>query len=402
MANHIVTVQKDAESDVITVLPSTRTQIVRGDTVTFQASSSIWGPGTVTLSNFLSGVWTNSANGSLGAGGSFVRTVKSDATLGNGFVLASQSGYTSDDFDYEVLDILDATPDAFSLGPDASNQEPNVSYFYTDMVVISGVNTTVSVSVTNGEALVGTGQNGWLASQTAENGLAVRVRYTSAADFGQSKTITLTIGGTSDSLVASTKAGPDTGEIIFADFAAPFDFSDIEAFFGHDGLPNDLDLFLRGGGYVPDIVENAGVPTSPPIEMGDLIGSATTLYFEDIPGGKSDERNTTSSPATMVVTWTMGTDWNLGFGLNMNDVAEKRYSFTVDTWPFGRSASDVTMPFGSTSWGLTNNSVSLEADGFQGQEGDFTGTLTIEVRHPTDPAKIESVTVGWSLSYYGV
>jgi hypothetical protein len=46
--------------------------------------------------------------------------------------------------------------------------------------------------------------------------------------------------------------------------------SDIVAEFGG---PGDLLSYLRGGAYVPDVPQNAGVPTAPPISMLNLLGA---------------------------------------------------------------------------------------------------------------------------------
>lgn len=64
-------------------------------------------------------------------------------------------------------------------------------------------------------------------------------------------------------------AVPTSGAVSLADIRREFGAS--------AGTP--LHAFVRGGSYVPDISENSGVPTSPPISIDDLRGAraAATL-----------------------------------------------------------------------------------------------------------------------------
>ena len=58
----------------------------------------------------------------------------------------------------------------------------------------------------------------------------------------------------------------------------PISLGDVYAEYGApNGTP--LGAFVRGGAWVPDSAQNAGVPTSKPISLGDLLGSANETVF---------------------------------------------------------------------------------------------------------------------------
>ena len=57
---------------------------------------------------------------------------------------------------------------------------------------------------------------------------------------------------------------------VYAEFSAP------------NGTP--LGSFVRNGAFVPDYPENAGVPTSKPISLGDMLGAAAGTSFTMVAG----------------------------------------------------------------------------------------------------------------------
>ena len=72
----------------------------------------------------------------------------------------------------------------------------------------------------------------------------------------------------------------------------PIAMTDIEAeFLAPSGTP--LSAFVRGGAFVPDSGANAGVPTSKPIAMTDLLGAANvqeeTIALTSASGGTGRE-----------------------------------------------------------------------------------------------------------------
>ncbi len=59
----------------------------------------------------------------------------------------------------------------------------------------------------------------------------------------------------------------------------PISLGDVEAeFSAPTGTP--LGSFLRGGAFVADTASNAGVPTSKPISLGDLLGASKFEFVE--------------------------------------------------------------------------------------------------------------------------
>jgi hypothetical protein len=99
----------------------------------------------------------------------------------------------------------DAAPAAFSFTD--QTDVATSTLMTSNTITVSGINTSASISVSNGEYQIGS--NGWTsATGTVVSGDTVTVRHTSSANFSSSVDTVLTIGGVSDTFSSTTMAAP--------------------------------------------------------------------------------------------------------------------------------------------------------------------------------------------------
>lgn len=82
---------------------------------------------------------------------------------------------------------------------------------------------------------------------------------------------------------------------------------DIQAEFGGASAPSELQNYYRGGGLVPDVSQNAGVPTSGVIGLQDFYG-ATNAVYQAI--GGSGFTNNDGGSGAKIVQYTLRYDSN--------------------------------------------------------------------------------------------
>jgi sugar lactone lactonase YvrE len=100
----------------------------------------------------------------------------------------------------------DSTPDAITFTPQTS--VPLTTQLVSNSATITGINTTVAISVAGGDYSVNGGAY-TSAAGTVKNGDAVTVRQTSASTFATTTTATLTVGTVSAPFAVTTKASAD-------------------------------------------------------------------------------------------------------------------------------------------------------------------------------------------------
>ena len=96
----------------------------------------------------------------------------------------------------------DTTPDSFSFT--ARNNVDPATEVTSNAITVRGINTTVSISVTNGALVV---DGAAFSGNTVSSGQTVAVKVTSSSTFGQRVTATVTIGTRSADFVVTTRAG---------------------------------------------------------------------------------------------------------------------------------------------------------------------------------------------------
>ncbi len=71
------------------------------------------------------------------------------------------------------------------------------------------------------------------------------------------------------------------------------------------GAPSNTHLgaFVRGGAYVPDTTQNAGVPSGLPISLGDLLGASayTNISISSQPSSKTQNHTSPPRPANEAI-----------------------------------------------------------------------------------------------------
>lgn len=169
---------------------------------------------------------TGSSGASVDAGGSALSgtyaTSKSVTSSGSGQILVSARVLASStpgtnttctvsvggqSATYTVTTVgADTTPDPFSFDSQ-SGVNPNTLVQSGNIITVSGLNTTTTLSVTNGEYSLDGGVNYTTASNTnIVNGSTVRARHTTPNLFSATKTTEINIGGVIGSFTTTTRA----------------------------------------------------------------------------------------------------------------------------------------------------------------------------------------------------
>lgn len=232
------------------------------------------------------------------------------------------------------VSVADTTPDGFAIGPVYSNMDLNVLCI-SNQIVVSGLGIAVTATISGGGAYFKLNdQPTPYTSATVANGTRIKVYMPSPSGYGQSNVCYLTVGSMVRSwAVYSTSFDPQNGNKIYlGKNTPPLGLGEIINFFGgpYDIFPpaKNLGAYLKGGGYVPPINENAGVPTAAPLNLSQLLGSYHSLYLRGQPAPQEifiDSRWDGGNTITVD-----GVGWEtLGYG-NIRNACQYRYTFTKD------------------------------------------------------------------------
>jgi hypothetical protein len=292
----------------------------------------------------------------------------------------------------------------FSIGSNISGAAKS-SYFYRNFTV-SGASATFSTSTSGTGATTELSSDGstWGSTVVRGNGQVVYIRLkASSADSATSTHTVSASGGGSDSMSITTAAAPVTapaGTLIpLGITSGAIDLNTLRNFFGNPTYNSNTismsDLY-RGGNLVPNITQNAGVPTSGTIDLADLYGAHTQLTIDKHPSFKSIFIPYGQSAGTAVLNWTMSTsptgqgDVDTGYKA-LKFVSEFRWVFdVVDTsgnvpnlavleWGGVNYASQATSFPYTTPWHTGLSSLNVEYD-YGVQTGSAAGTARLEVR----------------------
>jgi plastocyanin len=392
--------------------------VAPGDTVQFKWESQTGANPAPTISGFSSSVFTSTAFLNFGSVGQVLsKTVKSNASfITDGVTVAgSYNGVNdSDNINIRVLNPTDNTPDSFNLGSNRTGAPPG-SEFIVSQVFCRGVNVGVTCSISNTSYYRFRVNGGsWrTASQTVYNGDRIELRVTTPTSFSNTQSCTLSMGPTSDSISVTTGNEDSIKFIPFPVTSLPVSLSEIGDFFGQYPVPSSsaafedpfLSHYVRGGDFVPNITENNGLPTAPPISLSQFTsGVGTSFYFETFPQSKGAGANVVSSGQTMVLAWTESIDFKMGYGY-VGERAEYRITlkrYEVGTGSSGNgslSLSGVDYTIGTWSTGGFSISVSLPVSA--GGEGFADGELLMESRVFGDNTTIVEAVIPFSFGWYG-
>ena len=398
----------------ISVSPTTLSNVQDGDEVIFQyiAHYNDAGSGAkgVSVEGFNSAYWTNSSDIIISNPGStqYIKYVKSPPTSYGSetlsFVYDPYNKVVNKTFD--VVNAIDTVPDQFSLGGDATNAYPN-NVYAARSVTVSGINATTPISITNGTYAVGsniTANNFTSNSGTVENGDVVAIRGVAPSTYNTSKDITLNIGGVTDTWrITTMPTAPPTEIIPLGITSGTIKLkADISDFFGYSNI-NLIKLtdYYKGGSYVPNITENANIPSSGTIKLTDFYGAATALYFNQWPSSKQAAVNTGGVSGSMELTWQFPTDMNVAYGVNLYKSCEMRYEIIPD------ADSDpgiyVMTPTGYATYSSLNDHITLKYNYSSNEEAVLKGVVKVYVKHPKDTDGSKVVTAEFSyfmLAFY--
>jgi len=217
-------------------------------------------------------------------------------------------------FSVPVDDYLDAITG--DLGSDIPNYS-TATQWESPAVYVSGVDAGVNVVATVGGTMTskeislnGGGYQSTPITSGLTNGGYVKVRGTTSSNYstGTTLTVTFTAGNTvSDSVTVTTIAQPTSGGglIAFGHATGAIPASDLRNFF--IGIPENtvyaqvpsqvsISQLYKGGTYVPNITENANIPTSGEVQFSDYRNAYSSFSIDSI----------TASKATFVSTYNTG------------------------------------------------------------------------------------------------
>lgn len=395
----------------------TSVSVVRGDTLNFSFLSAepSLAAAAITVSGFNSGVFTSTANLSLGSvGSSGSRVIRSDATIGNTTVTISAPGYPTRTLTVSVTSGVDTTPDDFTLGPGVTGANPGEERL-SSTVNVTGINQAVTASVSAGQ-LMKNGNGQWVTSTTVSAGDRLVVRLNASASYNTTVSTTLTVGSLSRSWSITTANDPGSGEVInFPITALPVKLSDVINFFGGTGLftpAKNLSAYLKGGAYVPNITKNAAIPTILPLKLSQFVGSGTVLYFTKYPQSRMAAISVVGSAQTLELAWAFNGPeaYNpaIGYGFIRNAV-EYRWEIVEDPAfaPDGRVTGITIHPINGTAsqignWNKFNPGITIRSSGPANSELFYSGTITVFVRSLYDITKVISKSFTYRMQYYGV
>jgi hypothetical protein len=414
-----------------------------GDVLQFSCVKAPTDPA-MTIKTFSSAYWTSTADILFTSSGSNSRTVKTNPTLSASSVGVYTGGSLDDVCYFNVISSVDTLPDSIDgdMGANITNANPSQVYEF-DPVTVSGVNTSVTSSVSGASAQQRKSLNGtWVTSDlSVSDGDKVYVRGTAASTYSTGATVTLKIGGNTagtlntdyvqDQITMTTGVDPNTGtKIPFPITSGTISLGDIIDFFGGRSYsaasytrPTDIASYYRNGSYVPNLTtgtpNNSTIPTSGTIEFDDFYSSCTTFYFSVPPNNRFDYVDTSGNNGSGTadvakVVWSLQTgagyfngatqtnNWAMGYGPGMTYNAEYKWEHTAGS-QFGSNVT-FTSPFTSTALGVfsQNNTfleVSISTQHFT--EAQYSGTITLTARHPDYTSYTVQTTFTYTIGFFG-
>lgn len=413
----------------VTYASSFTLNVDTNEVVTFtNASSSIGG---YTLSNLNNFNDNTSFTQTQGAPAIYrtATTVGTDAATFQCYVPGG-GGSKNITINFVIANAVDNTLNSISgaLGADATNISTSTEWVSPEVTVSgvdAGVNVTASVSGTIDSRFISKNNGAWQSTPITNcvNGDTVRVKGTTPSTYTTSKSLTLTLsaGNTvSDTVNITTIAQPTSGGglIPFGHATGSIPMSDMRNFF--IGIPENtvyaqipstvsISQLYKGGSYVPNITENASIPTSGTIAFSNFRNAYTSFSIQSITASKGTVKSTNNSTnTTAILSWYIldnifAEDVTIGYTDNFKSDIEFYVTLQVNSTQ--NPSEPVTLTSETpTTWthidntnrrfGVTKTVVGL----------DFTynyGTMTIYARRAGYTSAIDSATVAWTIQFQG-
>jgi hypothetical protein len=202
---------------------------------------------------------------------------------------------------------------------------------------------------------------------------------------------------------------PETGQLIpFPITALPIKMSDVINFWG--GLYQTYDqpsarnmlAYVRGGLYVPNISANANIPTAAPLKWSDFIGGATSFFLLFSPQYKEVALSTLNNAVNAELTWTVGTDFDVGFGPGMRHNCEYRYADLVEyTSPIHHQGVTLVSQSNPALYNSVNKQLTIQASAPKFTERLYEGRLTVYIRLLWDTSKVITANIYYRIYCFG-
>lgn len=412
MANYTVTISQGYEPGftTFTVSPASRT-IAIGDSLTFRRQDLGGSTQTITVSGFSSSRFTSTAPVTLSSNGA--TGARTSNAIGSNTLTITAPGMPTLYFTVNINSGISSYPDAFSFFS-VSLAQPNMIY-ESSVITISGINTSVSATISGGGSFKINNETNWRTSGTVNDGDKIKLRLTSANAYSAAVATTLTVGGRSGTWTITTAADPEQGEVIaFPYTAGTFNFTDIIDFFGGrtnygNVPPRNLRAYLKGAGLVPNISKNAAIPTSGTLNKRDFLGSGTALYFANRPAGQVAGGMNSFNAITPSVRWEFFGPYaphhpRLGFG-NIALTCEYRFrvaEYTGTDYTTGVSSTISGSVGASYSAWSTKSDIEISTHIPAGVQRFYGGVVYMQVRSSYDPSVILTGSATYSLESTGL
>jgi len=405
--NLYVSYESEGDGRIDVGNPSWLNNLERGDYVRFHEGYG--GNGSIKVYGFGSN-WEGSFSYlSIPYTGYAQARVTSTATSGYTADFAfTKSGATTVQRQYRII-VPDTTPDRFSL-PNSINQNPKTDLLI-GVISVLGINTdtpisfsTISGTRINTRVLVKRGSY-VKSTSSAENGDSVYVYAEAPTGYNESYTARITIGGTYTNFVVSTLTYPYIDqEIPFGHATGAISLkADVAAFFGGEGSASLSEYYKYPGGlHVPSMGQNSSIPTSGTISLSDFRNAYTAFYFIKSPLSKFDSADTTSAAQNLSLVWNKVSDWEIGWGDDLELTSSYMYDFIRDdnetgTVSFGVASGQTE---GGFSTGNTYAVISASSDRYT--EKMYHGRLRIYARNSVSNSTYTIMReISWRLSFYG-
>lgn len=371
-----------------------------GDDVTFTFRNWALSSDTGSITGFDSGDWTNTSSVSgLTNNQSTTKTVLAGSGVDVvNYSTTAPAGSANITFNFSTS--TDTVPDAFSVGADISSANLGTNNFLT-AIEVTGLGSTSNAlaTITNGVTLLNsaTVANATSSAKFVSNGDYIYVWGTASSSYNTPVTVTLDIGGVTDSAVITTKLAPKSpsqGQIIPLGIVSPnaIDMLSLRQFFGRPTEDSDTIAFndlYKGGDLVPNITQNSSVPSSGIISLGNLHGSSTSFYIQTELGYFSDVFKMTSpndSGSVEILTDpNSGGDVEIGYGAQRrSESVQFRYTLT------GLNEDGITL-----SWGPgVGETVEPAVDPYTTPWFDNLVDITIGIDYDTDTQPLSVIPEG--------
>lgn len=400
--------------------PGDPIEVNRGDTIVFRWSSKSGSPSNynIGIGSLDSSVWTNTTVAYLyEVNQTASKVIKSNASyVTDGVVCTFSANGNTRNFtvNIRVLNPNDNTPDSWNMGNQTS-KAPGIEV-YIGSVTVRGINVPVTCSINNSTYFKFRVNGGsWRTSSTTVNsGDLVELKCNTPQAFSQTVTNRLTIGTVYDDVSVTTGSSDSVQFIPSGITGLPIKFSEVFGFFGRrrqyastNYEPAKLTDYLRGGDFLPNITQNNGVPTSPPIRLSDFPGTGTSLYFDKYPSDKFavSRTDTGSTPDEIEIGWEESVDYTLGYGL-IRDNCQVRFNWEILNQEGRGEGIDLVLINGSQINTWQDIPAQFHYVGFktrpkENTEGFYTIGVTIEVRFRQDNSTIIESSATGVLRWYG-